>query len=118
MKDLLLSPEELQKFAIGYIEYPGEHTDGDIDWSKPIFHKGHIPKVYYDIAHAQLDHALKIILDEIDILYKEYQHVIRLTSDALFEDDLIRAKKFLKEYPTFSTYLRQQLQVEPPKSKE
>jgi hypothetical protein len=53
MKLNILSDEELQKFTVGYIDYP--EKDGELDMAHPIFTPGAIRNEWREIAQAQLD---------------------------------------------------------------
>ena len=54
----VLGDEELQRFAVGCVDYPKD-LEGEYDWTKPRFTKGHIEKVYRDISQATIQHNQK-----------------------------------------------------------
>lgn len=59
-----LSDKELQKFTIGYVDFPKD-ADNEFDMAHPIFQKGYITPVMREIAQAQLDADRKAHQDEL-----------------------------------------------------
>ena len=51
----VLGDEELQRLAVGCIDYPKD-ADGEYDWANPIITKGCIDKKWREISQATITH--------------------------------------------------------------